>query len=122
MTKKDFGAALGRTNQAQKKVLKDRFAVADSVLLSGTAPKAVTKTAVVPPAVEPGVYVTRDTFSMPVGDYALIEQMRVQAAKEGCLINKSEIVRAALRGLAEQPTTRLVALLNGLEKVKPGRK
>lgn len=91
------------------------------------APVAKTKATAKPAVptaehVKAGTLVTRDTFSMPGGDYALIEQMRVKAAREGRNTNKSEVVRAGLRSLMALEPAKLVAILDGLEKVKPGRK
>jgi Arc/MetJ-type ribon-helix-helix transcriptional regulator len=59
---------------------------------------------------------------MPSGDYALIKQLRLVAARQGRNTNKSEVVRAGLRSLLAVKPSDLVALLDGLEKVKPGRK
>lgn len=133
MTKKNFAASLRKTVTSQQKVMEARFAVADSTFLSG---KPVAE--LVPPAlavaltdgstpaqaapVKDVLHVTRDTFSMPAGDYALIEQLRVRAAREGRNTNKSEVIRAGLQSLMELEPELLVAILDGLEKVKPGRK
>lgn len=133
MTKKDFGASLRKTATTQQKVIEDRFAVADSTLLSGKPAGPVPASTLAPvakgkpvvPLVEPvkeGTLVTRDTFSMPAGDYGLIEQLRVRAAREGRNTNKSEVIRAGLKGLMALEPEKLVAILDGLEKVKPGRK
>ena len=59
---------------------------------------------------------------MPAGDYALIEQLRVRAAREGRNTNKSEVIRAGLQSLMTLEPAHLVKILDGLEKVKPGRK
>lgn len=67
-------------------------------------------------------HVVRDTFSMPKGDHAMIQQLRLRAAKAGHPVSKSEVVRAALVALSSASSERIVALLAGLEKVKPGRK
>lgn len=129
MSKKDFGASLRKTATTQQKVIEDRFAVADSTFLSGKAvepapaPVAEAKPAKMPgvPAKQ-GTLVTRDTFSMPSGDYALIEQLRVRAAREGRNTNKSEVIRAGLQSLMVLEPAKLIAVLDALEKVKPGRK
>lgn len=129
MAKKDFAAALHKTTKAQDKAVDDRFAAADSALLSGKPP-VVVPAQPQPPATpagsttvaDPSQLVTRDTFSMPSGDYALIEQLRVVAAKQGRNTNKSEVIRAGLRHLLALKPAQLVELLDGLEKVKPGRK
>lgn len=133
MSKKDFGASLRKTATTQQQVIADRFAVADSTLLSGKpsatvaapAPAALVVAAPPTPKPEPvkeASHVTRDTFSMPAGDYALIEQLRVRAAREGRNTNKSEVVRAGLQALIALEPAHLVKILDGLEKVKPGRK
>jgi hypothetical protein len=127
MTKKDYGASLRKTVSTQQKVIADRFAVADSPLLNvkPTAKPTVPRPATQPSsatAVDPSHLVTRDTFSMPSGDYALIKQLRLVAARQGRNTNKSEVVRAGLRSLLAVKPSDLVALLDGLEKVKPGRK
>jgi len=129
MSKKDFGASLRKTVITQNKVIEDRFAIADSALLSGkVAEQASVPVVDAKPAVMPGVLakegtlVTRDTFSMPLGDYSLIEQLRVRAAREGRNTNKSEVIRAGLQSLMVLEPAKLIAILDGLEKVKPGRK
>lgn len=126
--KKDFSSALRATTSTAKAAIDDRFARADSVLLN---PAGVAAAAPVAPSVvvaEPVVasaqkeVVTRDTFSMPAEEHARIEQMRLVAAKENVLVNKSEIVRAALLLLAEVNSDDLLKRLAGLKKGKPGRK
>lgn len=66
--------------------------------------------------------VVRDTFSMPPDEHLYIEMLRVRAAREGRIISKSEVVRAGLVALAGLKPVQLVALFDGLEKVKPGRR
>jgi hypothetical protein len=66
--------------------------------------------------------VTRDTFSMPTDEHAIIEELRLVAAKRNALVNKSEIVRCALLMLAEVDGDELIRRLAGLKKGKPGRK
>ena len=66
--------------------------------------------------------VVRDTFSMPPGDHALILQWRSRAAEAGHPCTKSEVVRAGLVALSSASAERIVALLGGLQKIKPGRK
>jgi hypothetical protein len=133
MSKKDFGASLRKTRTTQQKAIEDRFAVADSTLLSGKAPEVtpapaaasgtVEKSALPPSdSAKGGTLVTRDTFSMPAGDYGLIAQLRVRAAREGRNTNKSEVVRAGLHSLMALEPSNLVEILDELEKVKPGRK
>ena len=59
---------------------------------------------------------------MPTEEHAIIEKLRLIAAKEDVLANKSEIVRCALLLLAEVNSDELLKRLAGLKKGKPGRK
>lgn len=126
--KKDFSGALRATSTQQKAVIEDRFSRADSVLLN---PVGAAAAAFVAPA-EPRMalapreiatqLVTRDTFSMPTDEHAIIEKLRLIAAKEDVLVNKSEIVRCALLMLGEVNSDELLKRLAGLKKGKPGRR
>lgn len=58
----------------------------------------------------------------PAGDYGLVEKLRVRAAREGRNTNKSEVIRAGLQSLMVLEPSKLIAILDALEKVKPGRK
>ena len=124
--KKDFSSALRATSTQQKAVIEDRFSRADSVLLNPAGAAAVVAKAepTVAPAPKELVtqLVTRDTFSMPTDEHAIIEKLRLIAAKEDVLVNKSEIVRCALLLLAEVNSAELLKRLAGLKKGKPGRK
>ena len=101
----------------------DLFYAMGNTVLADSVAKPVKKASPVPSAIRlVAQHVTRDTFSMPSSDYGLIEQLRVRAALEGRNTNKSEVIRAGLRGLLALEPTDLVAILNRLEKVKPGRK
>lgn len=142
MTKRDFSGALRRTATVQRDLIDARFSRADSVLLSmrgvPDTPDAAGSTgetalpegghasaaagAAASGACGGGAFVVRDTFSMPRGDHGLIEVLRTRAAREGRNTGKSEIVRAGLVALAAHAPNELVALLDGLERVRPGRK
>ena len=122
--KKDFSSALRATSTQQKAVIEDRFSRADSVLLNpagvaAAAPVVKAEPVMAPPSKE---LVTRDTFSMPTEEHAIIEKLRLIAAKEDVLANKSEIVRCALLLLAEVNSDELLKRLAGLKKGKLGRK
>ena len=93
------------TEENQDKVTLDRFKRADSILTKKQKSSVV-----------------RDTFSMPPDDYALIEEIRTAAAKEGRISTKSEVVRAGLQVLSLLKGHELVDALNRLEKIYPGRK
>lgn len=114
MTKKNYGAKIRSTVQAQDKALDDRFEKADSIQLIPSA--------VFPAILKKKSNTERDTFSMPLEDHALIEELRTTAAKIGYISSKSEIIRAGLQTLKTLEGSKLVATLGQLVKVKPGRK
>lgn len=118
MTKKMFDNVKVRSTVAQQDIaLEDRFDKADSILLK--APEQASAPA--PPLRKTSVI--RDTFSMPPDDYARIEELRITANKEGrSSTSKSEVVRAGLQALGFLNGQQLVAALDRLEKLQPGRK
>ena len=126
--KKDFSSALRATSTQQKAVIEDRFSRADSVLLNpagaAVAASVAQAESVIASAHKEIVtqLVTRDTFSMPTDEHAIIEKLRLIAAKADVLVNKSEIVRCALLLLAEVNSDELLKRLAGLKKGKLGRK
>ncbi len=123
MAKRYHGAASKRSTGTQQMAFDDLFPTADLAVPTSTVAKPAKKASPVPSAIKlVSQHVTRDTFSMPSSDYALIEQLRVRAAREGRNTNKSEVIRAGLRSLLALEPTDLAAILNRLEKVKPGRK
>lgn len=65
--------------------------------------------------------VVRDTFSMPTGDYALINMLRQRYLSHGISATKSAIVRAGLHALNSMEASELKSVLGELEQVKPGR-
>ena len=126
--KKDFSSALRATSTQQKAVIEDRFSRADSVLLNPAGAAVAASVAQAEPVMASAhkeivtQLVTRDTFSMPTDEHAIIEKLRLIAAKADVLVNKSEIVRCALLLLAEVNSDELLKRLTALKKGKPGRK
>ena len=66
--------------------------------------------------------VVRDTFSMPPCDSDLIDNLRARAARHGRICFRSEIVRAALRSLAALDEVNMIAAVDAVERVEPGKK
>jgi hypothetical protein len=117
------GTAGKKLGGGQQMAFDDMFSTGDNTAPTKSAAKPAKRVSPVPSAIKlVAQHVTRDTFSMPSSDYGLIEQLRVRAAREGRNTNKSEVVRAGLRSLLALEPTDLAAILNRLEKVKPGRK
>ncbi|MGK0271936.1 MAG: hypothetical protein ACI88H_002602 [Cocleimonas sp.] len=65
--------------------------------------------------------VVRDSFTMPEDDYALIEKTKSRLMKSGVLLNKAEILRAGLHALNHMSSKDLLAISDGVEKIKTGR-
>ena len=65
--------------------------------------------------------VIRDSFSIPEEDYQLIAQIRGDCLKLGIYANKSEVVRAGLKLLADLEADRLSEAINAVRRIKPGR-
>ena len=63
----------------------------------------------------------RDSFTMPAADFALIAAMKLRTLKLMRPSKKSELLRAGLHALAALSDARLVATLNALTPLKPGR-
>ena len=133
--KRDMGAALKTSVKSETQAVKDRFEKADAVLgvKPTTAPaaaapqplKRATKArskARRPDTPGEAEMAVRDTFSMPPGDYKLIEQLRSAAARAGHIYAKSEIVRAGLLVLSLLSPVELIKALDKVEHTKPGRK
>lgn len=124
--KKDFSAALRMTAIQQKTIVEDRFSRADSVLLNPAAATASSVKTAPEPAAPAGESakstVFRDTFSLPAEVHAVIDATRQAAAREGLLLNKSDIVRDALMLLASLEPDQLMQRMRHLKRLKPGRK
>ena len=124
--KKDFSAALRMTATQQKTIVEDRFSRADSVLLNPAAATAssvkATPESVAPAGESARTTVFRDTFSLPAEVHAVIDATRQAAAREGLLLNESDIVRDALMLLASLEPDQLMQRMRHLKRLKPGRK
>jgi hypothetical protein len=123
-----LGSALAASLEGEKRRVEDRFAKADR-LFGDEPPAAPTSpesepappTAAEPPAAPARAKVIRDGFSFPPSEHARIEEMLIEAMKQGIRCNKSEVVRAALVAFAQLAPEERHALIRALEKPKPGR-
>jgi hypothetical protein len=66
--------------------------------------------------------VVKDGFSMPQADYGLIGQAQDRALSHRVVLSKSDVLRAALRALRNLDEADFLRLVQGVEKLKPGRK
>ena len=65
--------------------------------------------------------VIRDTFSIPLDEHNLIDQLRNQCMLQGIQMNKGEIIRAGLKALNNLTPEELKEISSAVEKVKTGR-
>jgi hypothetical protein len=63
----------------------------------------------------------RDSFTMPESEYNLIAEIKRRCLANGAAVKKSEILRAAIIGLAALPDATIRAALHSLEIIKTGR-
>lgn len=114
--KKSIKAALGASLQAEERAVKNRFEKAESLLSKKVPPAATVNLD------ENGHHVIRDSFSIPSIDYDLIELIKKRCLKNGAHATKSEIMRAGLHALMSMSDKDLLNVLDGVVKLKPGRR
>lgn len=66
--------------------------------------------------------VIRDSFTMPEDDYQLIQKVQERALDFRMHATKGEVLRAGLHALENLSNAELMAVLKGVEKLKPGRR
>ena len=119
---RDMRSALGSSMRAEESRATDRkldrFARAEAVLEKTGAGEPENTNM---PAAAEHQRVIRDSFSLPVSDYAVISALRERALKAGIHANKSELVRAGLRLLQDLKEADFVVAVQRIEKVKTGR-
>lgn len=72
-------------------------------------------------AAPPQALVVRDAFTMPEGDYSLIEQTRRRCLYNAVTITKSQALRAGLQALSQMSDKQLLQAIEQLETVRVGR-
>jgi hypothetical protein len=65
--------------------------------------------------------VVRDSFTMPLADYALIAALKQRCIGLGIAMKKSELLRAGLAALDQLPDESLTQVVAAVERVKTGR-
>lgn len=65
--------------------------------------------------------VIRENFSFPPSDSELIEILRKRAAREGVLLNRSELLRAGLAALSKLSDAEIATVGGEVPKLKTGR-
>ncbi len=72
------------------------------------------------PAKQPKVI--RDSFTLPENDYELIAKMQERALDMRLSTTKGEVLRAGLHALERMSNEELLAILQTVEKLRPGRR
>lgn len=65
--------------------------------------------------------VVRENFSLPPSDSELIEVLRRRAAREGVLLNRSELLRASLAALNHLSDAEIAEIGGQVPKIRTGR-
>jgi hypothetical protein len=73
------------------------------------------------PAKAKKVKLVRDSFTMPETEYAAIASLKKRCLTAGVSVKKSEILRAAMAGLAKLSDASVVAAIRRLDIIKTGR-
>lgn len=73
------------------------------------------------PAKPRKVKLVRDSFTMPETEYALIAELKKRCLGAGIPAKKSEILRAAVAGLAKLSDASVAAAIRRLDVIKTGR-
>jgi hypothetical protein len=73
------------------------------------------------PAKAKKVKLVRDSFTMPETEYAAIASLKKRCLAAGVSVKKSEILRAAMAGLAKLSDASVVAAIRRLDIIKTGR-
>lgn len=115
--KKDIKSALGKSLKEETTAVEKRFAQADIVFSQHK-----TETEDEPLEIEKIEKVIRDSFTLPLQDYQLIEVIKKRALKASVSVTKSEIIRAGLLALQSMSEQELISVINSLTKIKSGRR
>lgn len=113
---------------------KDKFKAAEGTLAADSLQAAVRPQPVATQDAEPTINrrdqtkvaegtraVIRENFSFPPGDSELIEILRKRAAREGVLLNRSELLRAGLAALSKLSDAEIATIGGQVPKLKTGR-
>lgn len=118
-----------KTPSAPKPISKPTSAKAPAKAVKKSEPKAAkaaklaAKEIKVAPkaAKKPKLKVVRDSFTMPVGEYQKIAEIKASCLKTGVQVKKSEVLRAGVIALCSMSEAKLKLALGSLDKIKTGR-
>ena len=87
--------------------------------------KAVAKPAAKPAPAKPAKLkkpkMVRDSFTFPKAEYAVLDGLKMRAAKLGSPAKKTELLRAGIKAIAAMQDAAFVAALKSVPSLKTGR-
>ena len=63
----------------------------------------------------------RDSMTMPKAEYAVLDELKLRAAKLSSLVKKTELLRAGIKALAGMSDASFVVALKAVPSLKTGR-
>lgn len=85
------------------------------------SPRAPAKPATAKSAAEPKPKLVRDSFTIPKSEYAVLDALKLRAAKLARPTKKSEVLRAGIRALHVMSDKAFLAALGAVPSLKTGR-
>jgi hypothetical protein len=85
------------------------------------SPKAAKPEKAPKPAKDAKPKLVRDSFTIPKAEYAVLDTLKVRAARAGHPAKKSELLRAGIQLLAALPDAGFLAAVQAVESLKTGR-
>lgn len=93
---------------------------AKPVVKASTKP-ATAKPVAAKPVKEKKIKMVRDSFTMPKPEFAVLDVLKLRAAKLAMPIKKTELIRAGIKALAAMPDAAFLAALRVVPNLKTGR-
>ena len=114
--------AKAKTKPAVKKAaaVTIKAVVAKPAIKTPAKPVAA-KPATAKPVKEKKVKMVRDSFTMPKPEFAVLDVLKLRAAKLAMPIKKTELIRAGIKALAALPDATFLAALRAVPNLKTGR-
>lgn len=96
-------------------------ATANAKSVAKTSAKPAAKAATAKPEKVKKPKMVRDSFTFPKAEYAILDGLKMRAAKLGKPVKKTELLRAGIKAIAAMQDTAFVAALHAVPSLKTGR-
>ena len=113
--------AVPSAGSAASKVKADAAATSKASVKRAVKPAANGAAAHADGATKPRHKLIRDSFTIPKSEYAVLESLKLRAAKLARPTKKSEVLRAGVAALSAMTDKAFLAALNGVPSLKTGR-